>query len=275
MLNPNDLEIRLRWANWHQWRPGQRVEQSAMGGHSFWLLSRGSVRLTSGENSLVISEGDALLWPPREKRLVEAVSEAEWLSVGLEVLVYGYLDVLDRLAPPRAWTVPEGDRAELETWLRRLIQHRRPVDSAEAVLADGVARALVATVWRSLSQRDLGTELESAVPPWLPLVVRCQRNQPDVSVQGLAAAAHLSSVHLRREYARVLGTTPHAWLASRRLETSRHLLQSTQLPVKAVAARAGYDSASHFARIFKATFGKGPDQYRREAAATEALTSIA
>lgn len=263
MFSPGDLQVRVLWANWHQWHAGQQVQQSNLSGHSFWLVREGSVTVHSSLLPLQLAAGDALLWPAGLARSVQAQQEAQWLSVGLHVSAFGHLDLLDRLAPPRLWSVPPAERQELELWLRRLVQHRRPQGNAEQLLADGLARALVATIWQALAEAEMGEVLQQGMPAWMTRTFGVQRARPGIGVAELAAVAGVSSVHLRREFHRVLGVSPHSWLAERRLEAARHLLTSTDDTVRAVAHQSGYDSPSHFARIFKTRYGVSPEEYRR------------
>jgi hypothetical protein len=55
-----------------------------------------------------------------------------------------------------------------------------------------------------------------------------------------------------------------------RLRTAARLLQTSELPVKAVAAAVGYSSRSHFSRAFSGHFGVDPSAYRNSPEAVRA-----
>jgi AraC family transcriptional activator FtrA len=80
----------------------------------------------------------------------------------------------------------------------------------------------------------------------------------------LAAQLNVSSRTLARRFAEHVGTTPGAWLLERRLAAAQALLERTDLPVEAVAARVGLGSAVNLRRRFRAHLGRTPAQYRRE-----------
>ncbi|MFF7637726.1 GlxA family transcriptional regulator [Kitasatospora sp. NPDC008050] len=84
-----------------------------------------------------------------------------------------------------------------------------------------------------------------------------------LSVDRLAAHLGVSPRTLARRFADQLGTSPGAWLLSRRLAAARTLLEETDLPVEAIAARVGLTSAVNLRRRFRAQAGTTPGAYRR------------
>ncbi|MCB1885358.1 MAG: helix-turn-helix transcriptional regulator [Geminicoccaceae bacterium] len=52
------------------------------------------------------------------------------------------------------------------------------------------------------------------------------------------------------------------FLKELRLHRATRLLETTDLPVKAVARNVGYDSRSYFSRAFRARYGVDPTAYR-------------
>jgi AraC family transcriptional regulator len=50
----------------------------------------------------------------------------------------------------------------------------------------------------------------------------------------------------------------------RRLELARKLLADPKNDVLEIAASVGYESSSHFARVFKRHLGVTPTEYRRQ-----------
>jgi AraC family transcriptional activator FtrA len=84
-----------------------------------------------------------------------------------------------------------------------------------------------------------------------------------LSVQDLAAQLNVSPRTLARRFAEQLGTSPGAWLLARRIAEARTLLEQTDLPVEAIAARVGLASAVNLRRHFHAQVGTTPGAYRR------------
>jgi AraC family transcriptional regulator, transcriptional activator FtrA len=84
-----------------------------------------------------------------------------------------------------------------------------------------------------------------------------------LSVADMAAHLNISPRTLARRFADQLGTSPGAWLLSRRVAQARTLLEETDLPVEAIAARVGLASAVNLRRHFRAQVGTTPGAYRR------------
>jgi AraC-like DNA-binding protein len=91
-------------------------------------------------------------------------------------------------------------------------------------------------------------------------------SDPDLSPRDIAAATYISTRHLHGIF-KEQGVTVSAWIRSRRLEHCRRDLTDPLLdskPVSAIAARWGFTDASHFSRLFRATFGEAPTRFRTE-----------
>jgi AraC family transcriptional regulator len=87
----------------------------------------------------------------------------------------------------------------------------------------------------------------------------------ELSLHEIADAAYLSQYHFTRLFKKLTGTTPHAYLASLRVERARRLLAETDLPLAEVGARVGYESQSHFTKIFREATGLTPRAFREAA----------
>ncbi|MFG2616941.1 AraC family transcriptional regulator [Streptomyces sp. NPDC048507] len=83
-----------------------------------------------------------------------------------------------------------------------------------------------------------------------------------VSLQEASLALHAHPAHLVRVFSGAFGMAPHQYLTSRRVDLARKLLL-TGMPVRTVAAAAGFYDQSHFNRHFKRVLGTSPGRYAR------------
>jgi AraC-like DNA-binding protein len=83
-----------------------------------------------------------------------------------------------------------------------------------------------------------------------------------IDVAEMARAAGLSRAHFSREFRRAFGTSPHAYLLTRRLERAAALLRTTDRPVAEICLDVGLTSVGSFTTSFKRTFGRTPREYR-------------
>lgn len=84
----------------------------------------------------------------------------------------------------------------------------------------------------------------------------------DLSVERLAAAARTSRRTFVRAFHKSTGSTPAAWVRSRRLDEARRLLETTDLSVDQIAANCGFGSPVTLRQNFASAFGSTPSSYR-------------
>lgn len=82
------------------------------------------------------------------------------------------------------------------------------------------------------------------------------------NVRSLAALAGMSRSTFAARFLKSYGRSPLEFVQAVRLRTAARLLQTSELPVKAVAAAIGYSSRSHFSRAFSHAYGVDPSRYR-------------
>jgi transcriptional regulator GlxA family with amidase domain len=136
-----------------------------------------------------------------------------------------------------------------------------------AATANALARRMVVPAHRSggqaqyiempLPPRHSGYELSDLLD-W----AAAHLDQP-LTVTDLAARAVMSPRTFARRFRAVTGTTPHRWLLDQRLQLAEQLLEGTDLPVDAVAVRAGFGTADTLRHHFTSRRGVGPTIHRR------------
>lgn len=90
----------------------------------------------------------------------------------------------------------------------------------------------------------------------------------DLSVDQLAARAHMSPRTFARRFKADFGATPAAWLARQRLIHAQRLLESTDLGLDRIAEESGFGSAAVLRQNFARTLGLTPTAYRARFACT-------
>jgi transcriptional regulator GlxA family with amidase domain len=84
-----------------------------------------------------------------------------------------------------------------------------------------------------------------------------------LTVQDMARHAACSPRSFARRFRAETGTTPLQWLIGRRVAEAQRLLESTDLPVEHVAARAGFGTAAVLRQHFSRALATSPSAYRR------------
>nr|WP_329568955.1 helix-turn-helix domain-containing protein [Kitasatospora sp. NBC_01266] len=84
----------------------------------------------------------------------------------------------------------------------------------------------------------------------------------DLGKAALAARAGVSERHLSRLFLTQLGEPPARFVRAARSEAAARLLESTALPLTAVARRCGFGSTETMRQAFQARYGTTPSAHR-------------
>ncbi|KAA9144432.1 helix-turn-helix domain-containing protein [Microbacterium lushaniae] len=84
----------------------------------------------------------------------------------------------------------------------------------------------------------------------------------DLSIDQLAARAHMSPRTFARRFKADFGATPAAWLSRQRILHAQRLLEKTDLGLDRIAYESGFGSAAVLRQNFARTLGVTPTAYR-------------
>jgi transcriptional regulator GlxA family with amidase domain len=142
-----------------------------------------------------------------------------------------------------------------------------------------IARHLVLFLRRPGNQSQFSATLSAQQPRREPLR-DAQRHvvenvAGELSVEALAAHAHMSPRHFARAFRAETGVTPARYVERVRLEAARRLLEETSESIAAIAASCGFGTPETMRRVFLRAFEVGPVEYRRRFHAPAAHSSAA
>lgn len=95
------------------------------------------------------------------------------------------------------------------------------------------------------------------------MLVRRTGKKP-MTVRRLAGALGLSERTLNRRFRDLTHEPPQAFIARRRIEHARTLLETTSQPIKAIARSTGYEDDSSFRKAFRKFTLMSPQAYRAQ-----------
>ena len=84
------------------------------------------------------------------------------------------------------------------------------------------------------------------------------------TVEQLAAYCNQSPSTFKRNFAALLGTTPHRWMTAQKMQIARVMLLDSDAPIKSICHACGFTNESHFIRLFKAHQGLTPSALRHQ-----------
>jgi transcriptional regulator GlxA family with amidase domain len=138
-------------------------------------------------------------------------------------------------------------------------------DHGSAVAADA-ARLSVMPLEREGGQAQFIVHDQPPTPRGSVLepLLRWMRDNADadLTLEGIAAHAGMSTRTLNRRFREQTGTTPLQWLLRARIRQAQYLLEATSHPVDRIAGQVGFGSPTAFRDRFKHIVGTSPNAYR-------------
>jgi transcriptional regulator GlxA family with amidase domain len=136
-----------------------------------------------------------------------------------------------------------------------------------AEVARAVAKRLLVFVQRQGGQSQFSPFLAPSSDDAADPMGRAQSHivgnlRGDLSVIALALVAGMSQRTFARRFLKWSGVTPHEFVERARVDTARHLLESTVAPLKTVAWDCGFTSTDQMRLVFVRRFGVSPADYR-------------
>lgn len=90
----------------------------------------------------------------------------------------------------------------------------------------------------------------------------CAHYQDDLSLGDAAQAAHTSTFHLCKLFRKSTGMSFTEFLSRTRVENAKKLLLRPNLRISEIAYEVGFQSLTHFNRVFRKLVGESPSEYR-------------
>ena len=84
-----------------------------------------------------------------------------------------------------------------------------------------------------------------------------------VALRVVAKEVGMSYFHFSRAFKQSMGMTPTNYIAERRIERAKKLMQETDCPISEIALRSGFSSQSHFTTCFRRLAGVTPRSFRQ------------
>jgi transcriptional regulator GlxA family with amidase domain len=149
------------------------------------------------------------------------------------------------------------------------------IDLALALVEEDHGSEVAQTVarWLVMFLHRPGGQTQFAAPVWVPragrpsLRVVQERVEAapgaDHRVQSLASAAAMSERHFTRLFTHEVGESPGRFVERVRVEAARHLLETTDDTLEAIAKQCGFGTAETLRRVFGRRLAVTPDGYRR------------
>lgn len=265
---------------------GQPETSTALG---FVLGDLKPIEWIKGADTVVVP-GLEEPWAPQDPAVLEAVAAAaaegaRMVSLCAGAFVLGQAGLLDGRTVTTHWALAEEFRAAFPR--TNLTEHALYVDDGQFLSSGGmlssadlclyvlgqdhgqsyandVARVLISPPHRVGGQAQYMKPRQGARSGSLgPVLAWLEEHLADeLGLDEVAAHSHMSSRTLERRFRAETGDSMAGWIARRRVEQARILLEDSDLTVSGIAHSVGFGSTEALRRHFVAQMGTTPRSYR-------------
>jgi AraC-like DNA-binding protein len=223
------------------------------------LVHAGSARVAVDGREQRIAVGEVgLLLPGHRERFAfdpDVATRHSWIQAHVPHLSPALRARLEQL-PPVLPLTPALDAIAREA----VATATSALSSASALLGHLAAAAL----WRYVGEAERRWPERARPVDDARRFIHANLHDPTLTLDDVAAAAHVTPAHLIRSFRAEHGTTPKAYLWERRVALGVDLLANTGLPIAAIAGRCGFATPHHFSRRVRQATGMPPAALRRE-----------
>lgn len=248
-----------------------KVDFPAMHTHDYWeffIILSGETKHVTNTGTQLLTTGMGCLVHPWDKHKFSTVTNDymqlnvmatdEHLRALLTVIDATLYDTLAAITHPVNYELQADTINDIMTTIH-LLQTTEDGDRKKYT-------ALLNLVWMDLIKVICRNDLHANYdyPEWLNAFIRKIREPENISrpIAELCSLTYFSYSHLTRLFKHYTGKTLNEYLTNLRLNYAAMLLRTTDMNVLDISSRAGYDSLSHFIRIFKNRFEITPKEYR-------------
>lgn len=116
----------------------------------------------------------------------------------------------------------------------------------------------------AMKANQIAVQTAHAEPPAITKAKQYIREHhtEELSLGQVAAAVHMSIFYFCKQFRKVTGVTFTEFVSRTRIEKAKNLLLNPNLRISEIAYEVGFQSLTHFNRVFRKVVGESPTTYR-------------
>jgi AraC-like DNA-binding protein len=144
-----------------------------------------------------------------------------------------------------------------EAYLQTMVVTQKKLDSASHLLA-------IFADHLSMKSNQLIMQQANAEPPMITRAKQfiAEHQTEDISLGEVAKSVHTSVFYFCKMFKKATGMNFTEFVSRTRIEKAKNLLLNPNLRISEIAFEVGFQSLTHFNRVFKKLIGQSPTEYR-------------
>lgn len=235
------------------------------------VVLKGIQRYVVEGESYVLHANDIFVTYPYEchgnGELLQTIGEIIWFQIDVSDtqkflgLSYPYNEFLFRQLSNEHWRIKRADKEDISLLLHAF-QMFETKKEANQILGYSYFLQFIVKNFCSL---DTKQEEENYSPDIQKALQYIRRNlMEEIKVEGIADYCGLSLSRFKTKFKEQTGITPHAYIMTLRIESSKNYLRNKELSIVEIAYLFRFSSSNHFSTVFKKYVGCTPTEYREE-----------
>ncbi|OMC78851.1 hypothetical protein BK125_08330 [Paenibacillus odorifer] len=227
-------------------------------------IQKGEVLTTSSEGEYVASAGDVMIHRPNEPFNVISKTDGIHYLFNINAKVKDGDDFFKLF--PLGKVIRVRDRSEYE---RRFDELRslwlQEEDDFRNVQVGSLAFFLLYEIMESTKLGGRRSSRDPFITDRFNKALQYmeERLDQEISREELSKLYHMNPVYFSRAFQKIYKLTPMQMLRKLRLQQAKQMLEYTDYTIEHISQRCGYYDASHFSKVFRGEYGKGPAEYRK------------
>lgn len=249
--------------------------------HHIWefnIILNGTMRFYWGDQSAILKPGDVFFISPDALHGWQLLS-SDFMILGLQTSIsfpegsiaskQTLSDAMDRVEHH------SHDNPNISVWASNIIQLMLNKPAFYREQSRLIIQSIYIEIFKLLFPRGLEFDFEQdeleitmgmpgkRIAEVLEYYVNDNMNK-EIKVSEICKRFHLSQCQLNRICRRETGMTTIDYIAARKINMGKHLLNHTERMVKEIAEITGFQSVNYFCRKFRKITGMTPEQYRKK-----------
>lgn len=149
------------------------------------------------------------------------------------------------------------NEAARQAYFQTPVVSERKMDSMSRLLA-------IFAEHLSMKSNQIAVQTANSEPPVITKAKHfiTEHHSEDLSLAQVAQAVHTSVFYFCKLFRKITGVTFTEFVSRTRVEKAKNLLLNPNLRVSEIAFEVGFQSLTHFNRVFKKIVGESPTEYR-------------
>ncbi len=226
--------------------------------NKLYVVERGEIGIECGGELLRVKAGEMVLIPALINHSLHLVNcdcaKKTWIHFSMKSGVRDYFSGLKR---PIKITLPSKSHAL--KLMKEVLDGNALKEPQRSLVTSAKIFELVA-LFLSESSQEFYDEKSSDIEKAIQYINANFTEQ--LSLNHLAEKYGCSPNHFIKKFKEKTGYTPIKYLAVKKVEVAKKLLETTSLPINSVMEKVGFYDASYFSKLFKKTVGYSPREFR-------------